>query len=248
MYAWSILCQNKAQAVKVLRKGGKFAESKVSFYAGKTLWIYTIALLVLIALSLVLHPIVGLLAGFYILYSAKSVSRKWKQWWKGQAGEKAVIEALSALSDEYILINDLTLPSNRGNIDHFLVGPNGLFVLETKNYSGETECWEDEWLVNGRGIKSLSKQAKANAVAVRTSLAKLLPNSEKQRRWFVVAILIFVNKQASLKLHRPTVTVTRLNDLANFVLNYPRRISLSPQERKEIVYHLLSEHAVASQI
>ncbi len=59
------------------------------------------------------------------------------------------------------------MPDGRGNVDHLVMGPNGLFAIETKNYSTFVKCSGDDWFVNGKKIRSLSKQAKRNAIAVR---------------------------------------------------------------------------------
>lgn len=51
---------------------------------------------------------------------------------KGLEGEQSVASELSYLGDEFLLLNDVMLPGARGNIDHVLVGPTGIFVFETK--------------------------------------------------------------------------------------------------------------------
>jgi len=66
----------------------------------------------------------------------------------GALGEQKVVKTLEALSDEYFLINDLSVsfsPAiyNRQDndyiksvqIDHILVAPSGVFLIETKNWS-----------------------------------------------------------------------------------------------------------------
>lgn len=66
----------------------------------------------------------------------------------GALGEQKVVKVLESLSDEYFLINDFTVsftPAiyNRQEndyiksvqIDHLLVGPSGIFLIETKNWS-----------------------------------------------------------------------------------------------------------------
>jgi len=66
----------------------------------------------------------------------------------GALGEQKVVKALENLSDEYFLINDFAvsfLPAiyNRQEndyiksvqIDHILVAPSGIFLIETKNWS-----------------------------------------------------------------------------------------------------------------
>ena len=58
---------------------------------------------------------------------------------KGRRGERAVASILSELpSSEYSVINDITLQDEHGStqIDHVIVSVYGIFVIETKNYSG----------------------------------------------------------------------------------------------------------------
>ncbi|MDI3539637.1 MAG: hypothetical protein PWQ52_760 [Methanolobus sp.] len=66
--------------------------------------------------------------------------------YKGALGELAVIENLCQLPDNYYLFNDLNLelndyikfngsPLKSAQIDHLVVGPTGIFVIETKNWS-----------------------------------------------------------------------------------------------------------------
>src|SRR5205085_377423 len=51
----------------------------------------------------------------------------------GLSGERQVGRALASdLPQDYVLINGLKLPRGAGDIDHLVVGPSGLFVLETK--------------------------------------------------------------------------------------------------------------------
>ena len=57
---------------------------------------------------------------------------------RGREGELFVGRELSKLSAEYTAFEDLILPSPRGDtqIDHVVFSPYGIFVIETKNYSG----------------------------------------------------------------------------------------------------------------
>ena len=58
---------------------------------------------------------------------------------KGKRGEKKVHDILSQLPDEYYLLDDVVLKTQRGTtqIDHIVVSKYGIFAVETKNYSGE---------------------------------------------------------------------------------------------------------------
>jgi restriction system protein len=53
-------------------------------------------------------------------------------------GEALVAEALSGLMRPHVLLNNVTLPTADGTtqIDHILVADTGIFIIETKHYSG----------------------------------------------------------------------------------------------------------------
>lgn len=59
---------------------------------------------------------------------------------KGKVGEFMVSEHVANyLSAEYILLNNCTLPDQKDGttqIDHILISPYGIFIVETKNYTG----------------------------------------------------------------------------------------------------------------
>ena len=67
----------------------------------------------------------------------------WKIWISlpkniGKYGEIRVARKLDWLSKEYITLNDVLLPTHYGTtqIDHIVVSPYGIVVIETKNYKG----------------------------------------------------------------------------------------------------------------
>ena len=77
----------------------------------------------------------------------------------GKAGERRVSHKLNWLPKEYIVLNDIMLPSNYGTtqIDHIVVSPYGIFVIETKNYKGWIFGNEDseEWTQSLIGRKKM---------------------------------------------------------------------------------------------
>lgn len=58
---------------------------------------------------------------------------------KGKRGEAIVKGILSQLPVEYHVLNDVVLQTEKGTtqIDHVVVSPFGVFIIETKNYSGK---------------------------------------------------------------------------------------------------------------
>lgn len=64
-------------------------------------------------------------------------ARKWKQ---GAEGEMLVGDVLAKLPDTYVVFHDYKPIDSNGkptawNVDHIVIGPTGVFVVETKNYS-----------------------------------------------------------------------------------------------------------------
>jgi len=57
---------------------------------------------------------------------------------KGVVGERKTRKILERLPETYKVINDLLLQTERGTsqIDHTVLSPHGIFVIETKNYWG----------------------------------------------------------------------------------------------------------------
>lgn len=76
----------------------------------------------------------------WLVIQPKSVSFKNR----GKIGEDKVSKVLNALPQEYHVINDVIIPDQKEisnkeyttQIDHLVVSPFGIFVIETKNYSG----------------------------------------------------------------------------------------------------------------
>ena len=50
----------------------------------------------------------------------------------GLSGERRTAELLAQeLPQEYVLINGLTLPRGAGDVDHLVIGPTGVFLVES---------------------------------------------------------------------------------------------------------------------
>jgi hypothetical protein len=78
----------------------------------------------------------------------KTIIEEKKSFIYGALGEQKVVKTLEALSDDYFLINDFDVSFSPAiynsqedeyiksiQIDHILIGPQGIFVIETKNWS-----------------------------------------------------------------------------------------------------------------
>jgi hypothetical protein len=65
--------------------------------------------------------------------------RATKSWDAGEAGERLVADRLSGLIPHgWYLLNDVNWPGRpKANLDHVLVGPGGVVVVDAKNWTGE---------------------------------------------------------------------------------------------------------------
>ena len=68
---------------------------------------------------------------------------------KGKRGEQYVAKILEQLPSDYIVLNDLVFPTDKGTtqVDHIVLSKFGVFAIETKNYTGEIYGDDDrkEW-------------------------------------------------------------------------------------------------------
>ncbi|WP_210428927.1 nuclease-related domain-containing protein [Nocardioides eburneiflavus] len=82
---------------------------------------------------------------------AERLQRSAALWERGAEGEVAVARALEALPDGWVVLHDLAWPGRkRANIDHVVVGPGGVFVVDAKNWSGRVEIRDQVLMQNGR--------------------------------------------------------------------------------------------------
>lgn len=143
--------------------------------------------------------------------------RRYDIWKAGSKGESAVALTLQELDDSYYLLSSVVLPGRKRDIDHVVLGTKGVFVLESKNYSGKVVCDGDNWYRMKRrasteaAADSLSKQVKRNASDLRN-----LIRQETRFNLHVNPILVFVNPSVELELNNPTVPVVRLGELNSF--------------------------------
>ncbi len=63
-----------------------------------------------------------------------------KAWAAGASGEERVAQVLhERLGASAVLLHDRKVPGTRGNIDHLAIASSGVWVIDTKRYSGKVE-------------------------------------------------------------------------------------------------------------
>ena len=98
---------------------------------------------------------------------AERLQRSAALWEKGAEGEVAVARALEALPEGWVALHDLVWPGRqRANIDHVVIGPGGVFVVDAKNWSGRIEVRDDVLLQGGRRREPAVASAGEAAIAM----------------------------------------------------------------------------------
>ena len=141
-------------------------------------------------------------------------------WAKGADGERTLGHRLDGCASESVIVlHDLGVPGSSANIDHIVVTPSHVFVIDAKQYRGEVSARDDGGLfdrdvrlrVGGRDCSKLVQASLGQAVMVGRALTGLSPAPQ------VVPVLCFVGGDWPL-LGRPL-------DIDGVVVTWPRALT-----------------------
>ena len=93
-----------------------------------------------------------------------------RAWAIGSEGESVTARELERLGDAYTVLHDRRLPGSRENIDHLVIGPGGVFVVESKRMAGKLTTHDDEVFIRGRNTQMVDQvlhQAEVVAAVLR---------------------------------------------------------------------------------
>lgn len=103
-----------------------------------------------------------------------------RAWQSGATGERKLAEKLASLGDSVIALHDRHVPKSRANIDHIVIGPAGVYVIDAKRYTnakitvrrsgGFLNPARTQLMVAGRDKTKLIEAMDWQITAVRTAL------------------------------------------------------------------------------
>jgi Nuclease-related domain len=196
--------------MRVLRTGGEFTAMQMWKQRLGIVLGFAAGLAIAAASALLWRP-AGMLLGLVPAVAiARPCYRRLIRFQNGAVGEQSVAELLAYLPDDYVLLNDLVLPGHPGNIDHVLIGPCGVVVIETKRWAGTVVG--DRWSVNGYARRNVTRQVTGGAIAVKKCLAR---GGGGTSGW--VESVVFTHPLCRLVLDRPAPTVARFSELMNYL-------------------------------
>lgn len=169
----------------------------------------------------------GVVSGLGVLWCLQRGLRKVERYFKGARGEERVSEILKGLPDAYHVFNDM--PVGRDRVDHVVVGPGGVFSIETKCWGGHVTVEEGQVLLDGRPPdRSPLEQTVREAAAVRETLAGLGWNGA------VTPVLAFASD--TFAAHRAEVRSTVVINACELKESFESdRVVIPPQELERLV-------------
>jgi hypothetical protein len=174
------------------------------------------------------------------------VARRLRNVRKGRLGERMVADLLRGLPDDYWLINDVTLGLARGTIDHVLIGPCGVVVIETKRFAGSVRCSGDDWSVNGDRRSRVSQRADSGACAVRYFLSERHPDLTGTALRWVESLIVFTHPLCRLEVIHPRTTIVRYSYLFQVVLDLAQKHAMDPSVVEQLAHTLANSQTRGS--
>ena len=146
----------------------------------------------------------------------------------GKAGEDWVNKEIKKLPcDKYMIINDVMIESdnNTHQIDHIIVSPYGIFVIETKQYNGYITGseYDKKWIQNRKYY--LNNPIHQNYGHVKC-LEEVLNLTEDK---FIPIVCIPSRAKVNVKAKSHVVRINNLNDTilfyTDFIIDNPKEIA-----------------------
>jgi hypothetical protein len=121
---------------------------------------------------------VAALVGWRLRFRPSEQARTWR---RGAHGERHTARLLDRLTrDGYVIFHDLAVPGNTSaNVDHLAIGPTGVFVIDSKQWTGSIHqsadglAWHNHYRLD-RTLETVRWEAQAIGRLLGTRAAALL--------------------------------------------------------------------------
>lgn len=156
---------------------------------------------------------------------ARAFGVKTDEWsWRiGAKGEEKVGRELTKLPDGWHVLHAVPIGDRDSDIDHIVIGPRGVFTLNTKNHpDGAVSVYERAIWVNGHSTDHLrNSRFEAKRVTKLLTVACAIPVEAQ-------ATIVFVDpSKLTRKGNPPDVHVTTRKTLRTFLMQQPQRLTPS---------------------
>ena len=205
--------------------------------------------MILLLISLVLFPFTGGLSMvFFIIFGLmlNKSNQKASSLSAGLEGETKSTKLLEQLPDAYCIIPGprIEVDGRESEMDHVILGPNGIFVMETKNHNGYIKGSESDHELTqhkvGRKGGKYSKNFYNPVKQVNTHvyrLSQLLKNNG-YRHW-VQGMVLFTNNEAQVNVNSVKTPVLNLSqdgskEVLDYITGYEAKSKLDQKELHKV--------------
>jgi Nuclease-related domain len=119
----------------------------------------------------------GALVGWRLRFRPSAQLTAWR---RGAQGERRTAGLLDRLvRDGYVVFHDLAVPGSPANVDHLVIGPSGVFVIDSKQWSGSVRqspdglAWHDHYRLD-RTLETVRWEAQVVGRLLGTRAAALV--------------------------------------------------------------------------
>ena len=169
----------------------------------------------------------------------------------GAAGERLVAEELGRMLDgQWTLLRGYR--NRRGEIDHVLLGPRGLFAIEVKNQNATIDCHGDQWWSTkydkygnpvGPRQPMADRRGRSPSVQLNEPASQLADFLYSRGHPVAIRrIVVLTHPRAILRTStRPTVDIcTSMRQLRTLLNGYP--VAIAAAERAELERLIIRDH------
>jgi hypothetical protein len=159
---------------------------------------------------------------------ANPLSTDSQPWYKGALGEIAVGRILEQLGPEWLVLHAVPVGRGTSDIDHLIVGPAGVFTVNTKNHAGQSVWIADRtFMVAGKKTRHLH-----NAEFEASRASKLLSAATGGTIDVTPMVVVVDPKSMTIRSRPDHVAVLRDGQLLRWLRQRPCR--LGPGEAAKI--------------
>ncbi len=127
------------------------------------------------------HPRIG-----GVLLALRDEPAHERVWERGAAGEEHVAKFLTKyLNDAVVVLHDRRIPQTRANIDHIAIAPSGVWVIDSKRYTGKVAIsralfGDAKLIINGRDKTKLIAGLERQVELVKTEMRSIAADAPVQ--------------------------------------------------------------------
>jgi thioredoxin-related protein len=184
----------------------------------------------------IIMALVGVGILYYSYYESKSR-------FKDVKGENMVLNYLNRLPEGYFIFNKVKIPKKQINIDHIVIGPTGIFVVETKNLGGSYIVDGNQWFFYNKGrtkkiFKNPGYQLKQNTTDLKRYLAY---NGVSTTKLWINSVLAYLNKDIEIINKPEYYNILHPSQLTDFIKSKDNTLDI--ENLKKSVF-LIEQHSV----